>query len=72
MGASLGKSIDRELILTVLGNEAFVHQKLGKLESAKRYLEAVIFNLTEFIEKPAQAALVKELVSLAERGKPMD
>lgn len=38
MGAGCGKSIDRQLILTILTNEAFVYTIEGRLDLAKRYL----------------------------------
>lgn len=47
--AGCGKSIDRQLILTILTNEAYVFHEEGKLDLAKRYLEAVIYNINAYL-----------------------
>ena len=49
MGAGCGKSIDRQLILTILTNEAFIYQKLNEMDLAKKYLEAVVYNITLYL-----------------------
>ena len=45
-GASCGKVIDRNLIITTLHNEACCYYKDSDLNTAAKYLEGVIFNIT--------------------------
>lgn len=48
--ANCGRSIDRELILSILHNEAVVYQSLGETAKALSYVEAVIYNINESLE----------------------
>lgn len=44
-GASCGKTIDRNIIIATLHNEACCYYKEAELATAAKYIEAVIFNL---------------------------
>ena len=44
-GASCGKTIDRNIIITTLHNEACCYYREAELATAAKYIEAVIFNL---------------------------
>ena len=44
-GANRGKEISRQLIVTVLHNQAFCHQQNWQLERCSNYIEALIYNL---------------------------
>ena len=48
--ASCGKSLDRDIILTILNNKAFIFRNSWNLDQSLRYVEAIIFNLKEFID----------------------
>ena len=43
-GANSGKNINKELIITVLHNQASIYQKLWELNNCSDYLEGIIFN----------------------------
>lgn len=43
--ASCGKNIDRNLILSVIHNEAYGYQRMWELPKCSNYLEAVIYNM---------------------------
>ena len=43
--ANRGKEINRNLIISVLHNEAFCYQQSWKLERCSNYIEALIYNL---------------------------
>lgn len=49
-GASCGKLIDRNLIITTLHNEACCYYKASDLPTASKYIEAVIFNLKTHLD----------------------
>ena len=46
--ASCGKTIDRNLILCVLCNQAALYQKIWNLKNCCIYLEAVILNMEQW------------------------
>ena len=47
--ASSGKNITKELIITILHNQASIYQKLWELNNCSDYLEGIIFNYENFI-----------------------
>ena len=47
--ASCGKTIDRNLILTALHNEACVYQRIWELPKSATYLEAITFNIATYL-----------------------
>ncbi len=49
-GASCGKSIDRNIIVTTLHNEACCYYKEADLPTAAKYLEGLIFNLKAHLD----------------------
>ena len=48
--AGCGKTIERTLITTVLNNQACMLQRNSEFEQSANYLEAIIFNISEFLE----------------------
>ena len=48
--ASCGKNIDRQLIISVLHNEACANQKSWELINCSNYLEALIYNMNEYLK----------------------
>ncbi|KAM3140179.1 hypothetical protein pb186bvf_007732 [Paramecium bursaria] len=64
--ANCGKSIDRNLIITILYNQAVIYQQLWELTKCAKYLDAVIYNL-EIItnNEPNQILFIKRLYFLA-------
>jgi hypothetical protein len=60
-GASCGKSIDRNIIVTTLHNEACCYYKEADLSTAAKYLEGLIFNLKAHLDSlqssPASSAV---------------
>ena len=51
-GASCGKTIDRQLIISTLQNEACVYQKRWELEKSSNYMEAIIYNMNAYLQSP--------------------
>jgi hypothetical protein len=49
-GASCGKSIDRNIIIATLHNEACCYYKDADLPTAAKYLEGLIFNLKSHLD----------------------
>jgi hypothetical protein len=47
--ASCGKNIDRSLIISILHNEACAYQRTWDLPKCSNYLEALIFNMTQYL-----------------------
>lgn len=48
--ASCGKTIDRFLIASTLHNEACVYQKLWELDKSSDYMEAILYNMSNYID----------------------
>ena len=48
--AGCGKTIERTLITTILNNQASLLQRTSELEQSANYLEAIIYNLAEFLQ----------------------
>lgn len=48
--ASCGKTIDRNIIICVLHNEACCYQKSWELEKCSNYLEALIYNFNSYLK----------------------
>lgn len=48
--AGCGKTIERTLITTVLNNQACLLQRTSEFEQSSNYLEAIIYNINEFID----------------------
>lgn len=48
--AGCGKTIERSLITTVLNNQACLLQRTSDFEQSANYLEAIIFNINDFLE----------------------
>lgn len=51
--AGCGKTIERSLITTVLNNQACLLQRTSDFEQSANYLEAIIFNINDFLEGSA-------------------
>ena len=49
-GASCGKTIDRQLIISTLQNEACAYQKRWELEKSSNYMEAIIYNMNSYLD----------------------
>lgn len=48
--ASCGKNIDRSLIISILHNEACAYQRIWHLSKCSNYLEALIYNITQYLQ----------------------
>ena len=59
--AGCGKTIDRNLILTVLNNEAAAYQRSQQPGRAASYVEAIIYNLNLFLDSQTSRLLLTRL-----------
>jgi hypothetical protein len=48
--AGCGKTIERWLITTILNNQACLLQRTSYFEQSANYLEAILFNINDFLE----------------------
>jgi hypothetical protein len=60
--AGCGKTIERWLITTILNNQACLLQRTSYFEQSANYLEAILFNINDFLEVPP-APLVPALLN---------
>lgn len=58
--AGCGKTIERSLITTVLNNQACLLQRTSDFEQSANYLEAIIFNINDFLEGSAPIDLTPD------------
>jgi hypothetical protein len=70
-GASCGKTIDRNMIICTLHNEACCYYKEADLVTAARYIEGVIFNLKSHLAS-IQSTPANSHVLETQRGKKHD
>jgi hypothetical protein len=67
-GASCGKIIDRNIIITTLHNEACCYYKDSDLNTAAKYLEAVIFNIKSNLDSLSSSPAVSGVID-SEKGR---
>jgi hypothetical protein len=60
--ANCGKTIERSLIITTLHNEACIYQRIWELDKSADYLEAIIYNITSFLESEDGFPLCEEIL----------
>jgi hypothetical protein len=60
--ANCGKTIERSLIITTLHNEACIYQRMWELDKSADYLEAIIYNITSFLEGEEGLNLCEEIL----------
>jgi hypothetical protein len=59
--AGCGRTIDRTLIIATLHNQACVYQRIWELNKSSDYLEAIIYNISSFLNGEAQSAFTPEI-----------
>ena len=59
--ANCGQTIDCNLILTVLHNQATAYQRCGCSDKASSYVEAVIYNLEGIVEAAENVTLLENM-----------
>ena len=61
--AGCGRTIDRTLIIATLHNQACVYQRIWELNKSSDYLEAIIYNISSFLNSEADAPFTPEITS---------
>lgn len=61
--AECGRTIDSTLIIVTLHNQACVYQRIWELNKSMDYLEAIIYNISSFLQGEAQLAFTPDIAN---------